>query len=263
MKKIAMIAVAGLGFLFSCSLDSDEFQGPITSKIKVTMLEDLSDTKPFFQILFESTNIYECSNYNILMDVDADDFKLDIVFNEIYKNNTCLSETGPAYNVYSFSEIVNGTYNVSLKVKDKQAIAGTLVVAGDGYTLTMPQSDDFTMVNPHVYSMPDGMVWGAIQKYTDNQQSADLVDEMFQMMADEGLADTLLAEGDYTYFLIDDENKVSLRSRSTIPTGTTAFVFYMGESVSRNDLKIAISDFRGKYAQYVKLDVFDWKGTIY
>ncbi|MEQ9377363.1 MAG: hypothetical protein RIG68_19400 [Imperialibacter sp.] len=264
MKKIAIIAVVGLGFLFSCSLDSDEFQGPITSKINVTMLEDVSGEDPFFQILFESTNLYECSNYNILMTVDADENNLDIVFNEIYKNSTCRSETGPAYNVYSFSKIVNGTYNLSLKVKDKPASTGTLVISDTGYTLDMTESDDFAFVNPQVYRMPEGILWGSIQKYSESQQANTLVDNFFDLLSDNGLADTALVKGDYTYFLIDEENKVSLRRANATPAGTSAFVFYLDEdSVSRNNLKIAISDFRGKYSQYVKVDMFDWIGTIY
>jgi hypothetical protein len=264
MKKIAIIAVVGLGFLFSCSLDTDEFQGPITSKINVTMLEDLSAEDPLFQILFESTNLYECTNYNILMTVDAEENDLDIVFTEIYKNSTCTSEPGPAYNVYSFSKIVNGTYNLSLKVKDKPTSTGTLVVSDTGYTLDMSASDDFEFVNTHVYRMPEGTLWGSIQKYTENQQSAALVDDFFDLLSESGLADTTMAEGDYTYFLTDEEGKVSLRRANATPAGTSAFVFYLDEdSVSRSNLKLAISDFRGKYSQYVRVDVFDWLGTIY
>ncbi len=265
MKKSAMIAVVGLGALFSCDLGEDEYLGPIQSKIEVTMVEDLSYEEPFFQIIFETANLYDCANYNIQMIANASESQLDIVFNEIYKDNSCNSATGPAYNAYTFTKIVNGVYDISLQVKGKSAVAGTLTITDSAYTLDMEQSEDFEFVNPHLFSMPKGILWGSIQTYSDNQQTDDVVDKFYTQLADLKLADTLLAEGDYTYFTVGNKNEVTLRRTGAGSSAeVTSFVYFINEdSVSRNDLKVAISDFRGIYSDYVDINMFDWDGTIY
>lgn len=254
----------GLAFLFSCNLDSNEFQGPIQGKIKVTMLDFLGSEKNNFKLLFETTNTYECSNYLILMQADGEDGGLDLTFNEVYKDFTCTNAAAPASNEYNFGEIENGTIALSLKVKDKAAVSGTLTVSDSTFVLEMAQNPDFEFVNTTLYKMPDGMFWGSIQKYNEGQQTDDLVDDFFEILAESGLADTVLREGDYTYFMVDTDSTVTLRRNGAIPAGTMSFVYYMNEdSVSRNDLRVAIADFRGIYSQYVKVDAFDWEGTIY
>ena len=264
MKRIAVSGLAGLVFMFSCSLDSNEFQGPIQGKIKVTMLDFLGSEKNNFKLLFETTNAYECSNYLILMEAGGEDDMLDLTFNEVYKDFTCTSEAAPASNEYNFGEIENGTIGINLNVKNKAVVSGTLTVSDSAFVLEMDQSPDFEFTNTMVYKMPEGMFWGSLQKYNEGQQTNDLIDDFFDLLAEAGLADTLLTEGDYTYFIVDSDSTVTLRRSGAIPAGTMSFVYYMNEdSVNRNDLRLAIADFRGIYNQYLKVDAFDWEGTIY
>ncbi len=271
MRKIALSAVACLAFLFSCNIESDEFMEPVDSVVKVTMLEDLQFGYPGLVLSFRTSTSYPCSNYYILMESSADGNDLSIVLNEVYNDGTCQNEPAPAQNAYAFGEVVdgeyvfeNGTYNISLKLKGEEPSTGTLVVTDTDYTLSMTGSTDLSFENSRVLRMPEGTVWGSVRKYSENAQTDELFDDFFELLAEEGLADTTLAEGDYTYFLVDAEGDVSLRSSSSIPAGTTAFVMYFDQdSVSRNSLKTSIGDFRAVYSQYLKIDAFDWEGTVY
>lgn len=264
MRKMLLSTMVGMVFLISCSLDSDEFRGPVDSKIKITMLDLIGSEKTTFQFLFETQKTYECANYLILMEATGDDKTVNFTFNEIYKDFSCVSEVSSASNEYRYAKLDKGVYDVSFKVKDKTAVNGKLTVSDSSYALEVGQSPDFEFVNTLLYKMPAGTVWGSIQRYTENQQSADLVEDFFELLGSSGLADTTYAQGDYTYFLVDDKEKVSLRRTSAVPAGTTVFLYFMDETkVNRNNLRTAIGDFRGIYSQYVKVDVFDWKGTVY
>jgi len=271
MKKIALSAVACLAFLFSCRLESDEFMEPVDSVVKITMLEDLQFGYPSFVLSFRTVANYPCSNYYILMESSVDGNNVNIVLNEVYNDGTCSNEPSPAQNAYTFGDVVdgeyefeNGTYNISLKLKGEEPSTGTLVVTDTDYTLTMTSNPNFNFENSRVIRMPEVIVWGSVRKYSENTQTNELFDDFFELLEEEGLADTTLAEGDYTYFLVDDEGDISLRSSSSIPAGTTAFVQYFDEdSVSRNSLRTSIGDFRAVYSQYLKIDAFDWEGTVY
>ncbi len=263
MNKIAVVsAVAGLGLLFSCKLDDGESLQPITSDVEIEMIEDLGSGKPSFLLNFTTENKYPCSNYALLMEGGFDDDKLDLTFTDVYIGSTCLGGTEPAHNAYVFGELEEGTYDISLKIKGGETKTGQVVVSDSAYSLSFTSGSGFEVINTHLFKMPKGIVWGTLTKNSNEAAVDALVDNFFELAHNNGLADTLLAAGDYTYFKVDDVGKVTKRRSSVAPAGTIDFVMYYTGN-KKADLIAAIKDFAVTYQEKLTVEVYDWEGTIF
>lgn len=263
MNKIVVVsAVAMLGFLFSCKLDDGESLQPITSDVEIEMIEDLGSGEPSFLLNFTTETNYPCSNYALLMEGGFDDTKLNLTFTDVYIGSTCLGGSAPAHNAYVFGELEQGTYDISVKVKDGETRAGQFTVSDTDYSLSLTSGDGFEIINTHLFKMPAGIVWGTLTKNSNESAVDDLIEDFFEMAANNGLADTLLAQGDYTYFKVDDTGAVTKRRTTTAPVGTVDFaMYYTGNK--KTDLIAAIKDFAVTYQEKLTIEAYDWEGTIF
>lgn len=264
MKKIAVAStVVGLFFLMSCKLENESIKA-IDGKINVSMLEILGEKDPNFQIRFSTNTVYGCSNYVILMasEFDEDTKTLDVTLNDVYADNFCLGGSAPAINAYNFGKIENGTYQVKVRVKNGETLSGQFVVSDSDYTLDMASNAQFEIENSHLFKMPAGIVWGTVTKNSNTEATDALAEDFYELLAENGLADTLLAVGDYTYFKVSDTGKVSKRRSTTAPAGTTDFAMYYAGN-KKQDLVTAVKDFATTYVEYLDIEVYDWEGTVY
>lgn len=262
MKKIGVAsAVAGLCLLFSCNLDNESVK-PITSKVNIGMIEPFYQDTQYFEIYFETETVYECSNYSILVDASFENDILDVTLNDIYLGPVCQGGAATATNAYPFEEIEPGTYSINIRKKGGETLGGELVVGENDYTLNMASNADFNVVNTHLHKLPQGIVWGTLTKNSNDEEVDALADEFFELLADNGLADTTLAEGDYTFFKVSDTGEVTKRRTGSAPAGTIDFALYYSGN-NKTQLISAINDFAFTYQEALTIEMYDWTGITY
>jgi hypothetical protein len=173
----------------------------ITSGLTMRMICPVTpEGKKTFQIEWTTNQIYNCSNYELVATVEQPKDRLNFYFKGIRTPETCLTQLGPATVRTDLTGLKPGSYKVNIWI-NKQYFKAILEVTAAGYTWTMDENPDLLrMLNPKLWTIPDGMVWGRCEyRRRDHVKTAEALIRDLKTL---GLTEKQLTGGDYGEFYV-------------------------------------------------------------
>jgi hypothetical protein len=196
----------GISLLLSCSRDDDK-DFPFTH-ISLMHFENFTGQGRELVFYLETLEEFPCSNFQISTQVTLLRDYVEIHASNIDIPSYCITAIGPAtrnlmlgdtkQNHGLFSFWVNDLrHDFNLIVNDESID----VVEGSFF------DDRLTFVREKLMRIPDHTVWGYIVSDSIDEKNV-IPDELMFMFEDAGAELLQLNEGDYHYFLVDEEESV-------------------------------------------------------
>ncbi len=259
MGKYAFLLLMGATatFALSCKLSSDDNKD-IVVKIEpefiLGMWENLGQTRDF-NLTFQSIEDQACKDNPISFTSTLNSRSISLNINEIIELQNCQVGEGPVNGMASFDYLSIGVYNLELVLKNTINSTGTLIVTNEKYTLDIEEGFGFIAPQQTLLRVPSAAVWGYVA-FKDSQYltpSNNFLDEL-----NTKTQNLKLGKGNYNYFLIGDNEKLSL---TKAPDYNNFKTFYRTASGPLAELETLLESYRTQYPDgQMEFKIFTWQG---
>jgi len=196
MKKILILFLFSI-FLFQSCKKEDSFTEAITSDIIISLFEEIDSTGNTFEMKCATEKIYNCSNFGIQTNYRIDGEDINIEFEKIIIPAICQTATGPAKSRINLENLENGTYNIEIKVGNKNN-TGKLVVSDHSFNIEIENLKGLQLERNSLLRIPKNTIWGLIGYHANNTEN--LAQSYIDSLQILGATNANLSEGDYGYF---------------------------------------------------------------
>ncbi|MCF8246205.1 MAG: hypothetical protein K9J37_05345 [Saprospiraceae bacterium] len=242
---------------FSCKLSSDDNKDIVVSiepEFLLGMWENLGQTRDF-NLTFQSIEDQPCKDNPISFTSSQNGRSISLNINEIIELHNCQVGEGPVDGMASFDFLPIGVYHLQLVLKNTINSTGTLTVTNEKYSLNIEEGLGFVAQQQTLMRVPTAAVWGYVA-YKDSQyltSSNSFLDEL-----NTKTQNLKLGKGDYSYFLIGDNEKLSL---AKAPDYNNFKTFYRTTTGSLAELETLLESYRTQYPDgQMEFKIFTWQG---
>jgi hypothetical protein len=255
MMKKNIYTLFTISTLLICSCNKNKESNKIIDiekEFTFHLWEQLDGNGGSFQLIARTIQNQNCGGTRIGYTQNTIGSKMTLTLNSLVAPNLCNGKLEPAVDTINFGNMTNGTYKLSINLKDAILNDGTLVVDEKKYTLNMFKLDGIDFPEREILRVPKGAVWGFVSY--DNGQEAKLNkfnDNLLRISTP-----LSISQGDYGYFNVKtssvevkavfDSKKQNVRQ------------LLINLSGSRTDLQNLIQEYRTQGLD-IKIFTFDGK----
>ena len=259
MRKLQLLLVFGLTFpvLFeNCKIaeKDKDIVVQIDPEFQLGMFEELSQVRDF-NLTFQTIEDQSCINNSISFTSSRSGRNISLKINEIVEAENCHDGQAPIAGDASYDFLPIGVYNLELVLKNTITSTGTLTVSTEKYDLDIEEGFGFQTQQTKLMRVPASSVWGYVA-YSGNQYSSDA--DNFLSELDELTESLELSNGEYGYFKIGDNKKLSLNKA---PDYNNFKTFYRTSSGQVDELEALLEGFRNQYPDgQMEFKIYTWQG---
>ncbi len=257
-KLLIYLQVAGLLSMlcFGCKLSEadKDVVVKIDPEFLLGMQEDLHQVRDF-NLTFRTIESQSCQSNTISFTASKGNKNLNLNLIEILETENCLVGEGPVENSASYDFLPIGTYNLELILKNSIKSTGTLIVSNEKFDLEIQDGYGFQVAQSTLMRVPSSMIWGYVA-YKDSQHVSDADDFLNELNLK--TSNLKLGKGDYGYFQVGDDEKLSL---DKTPDYNNFKTFYRTAPSDISELVSLLESFRSLYpASQMEFKIFTWEG---
>jgi hypothetical protein len=246
-----VLIVFGLSIVSSCSRDEDN-DHPFTH-IQLSHYEQFHSNKRELIFYLETLETFPCNNFQINAQVSHNRDQVEIHADNIEVPSYCITLTGPATRSILLGNPDENPEKFSFWVNaDRHDF--NLLVKENSIELEQGQFFDIRLsfAREKLMRIPDNTVWG----YLVSDNKINLPEELLLVFEEQGAQLLTLADGDYHYFEIEEEEVIFFPGENEITGFTlwfekemeilvTAFQKYLTDNEITN-LQIRLFNTRGE-----------------
>lgn len=259
MKTTSFAYLIVLLVVLGCESETAQPVNTLGSEVELSMTEYVEDNQRTLTLKFLTRKDFPCINYRIQHSLRMDEQSINIILEKVAESDVCLDAVGPATAFVELGQLPNKAYKLTVQLGASIVKSGTLTVSKNAYQIDMHDYDGVELLNPELYRIPNQTVWGVL-KYERNEQNKELFKVFEQLMDGAGASDKKFAEGDYGYFRVGADGKItqSLTSRDALVEEPFLFDF----SGDEDDLKMVLKQINSQYGD-VQIRIYDALGHEY
>lgn len=200
-----VILIFGLSVFSSCSWDDDKDQS--FTHIELSHFEQFHANKRELIFYLETLETFPCNNFQINTQVSHNRDQVEIHADNIEIPSYCITLTGPATRSILLGNPDENPQKFSFWINaDRHDF--NLLVKEDYIELEQGQFFDkrLSFSRDKLMRIPDNTVWGYLVSDTDDK--TNLPDELLQIFEKYGAELLNLQDGDYHYFLVEEESVI-------------------------------------------------------
>lgn len=257
-KLFAIFQIACLASMLCFGCNLSEKDKDVVVKIEpeflLGMKEELSQSRDF-NLTFKTIHDQSCISNMINFTSNRSNNSLNLNLVEILETENCQLGEGPVESSASYDFLPIGTYHLDLNLKNTINSAGTLTVSNEKFTVEIEDGFGFQLNQNILMRVPNSTVWGYVA-YKDNQHSAEADEFLNQLNLK--TSNLKLGKGDYGYFSIGDNEKLSLQAT---PDYNNFKTFYRISSGQISELETLLESFRSQFSGgEMEFKIFTWQG---
>lgn len=258
MRNFLLVTFLGsLTFFFgSCKISSDnkDVVVKVEPEFVLGMYEELEQVRNF-NLIFSSIDSQSCSTNFIDYTASRDGKSVLLSINEIVETENCQTGEGIVEGAASYNFLPIGSYQLQLNLKNTISSTGILNVENDRYTLDIEDGFGFLVEAAALMRVPPATVWGYVA-YKDNQHLDAANNFLEELNSKTG--NLQLSSGDYGYFRIGENDKLSLNKA---PDYNNFKTFYRISSGQISELEALLENFRTQFPDgLMEFRIFTWQG---
>jgi hypothetical protein len=221
------------------------------------MFETLGENREF---LFNITSIANqpCLNYGIDATALLNSNNVTLIIKEIIQPSHCMEGLGPAFTENNVGILKNGTYKLSVKLKDVFENKGELFVRDDEYQMKMGTKDGLEILFPVLKRIPVKTIWGYLGY--DNKLAVGNLPNNFLSDLSKISQDSGLKSGNYGHFTVDKSLNLVFDTPPVNQNVQTFKFYYEGAVASLQNLLDNYSKASG--GENLKIKIFTWDGHV-
>jgi hypothetical protein len=197
-----------------------------------------------------------CENNVIDYSSNVSSEGLLLYLHEIITPANCITAESFIHADASFGFLNNGTYRVEVTLKDVIQNLGTLTVTPDAYTLNLETQDGIELKNKVLRRIPKGYLWGYVG-FSDAAQGGPKASSFLTELGSKATSRTL-PEGNYGYFIINENNQLAFVSAPGFVNFQTFFFKYDGPI---SEVEALLNSYRaGQNEQAFKITMYTADG---
>ncbi len=259
MRKSTFLLVLGLisPVLFeNCKIaeKDKDIVVQVDPEFQLGMFEELSQVRDF-NLTFQTIEDQSCINNSIGFTSSRNGRNISLHINEIVEAENCLDGQAPIAGDASYDFLPIGVYNLELVLKNTITSTGILTVSNEKYELDIEEGFGFQTMQATLMRVPASTVWGYVA-YSDNQYSSDADNFLSELNDQTELLE--LSKGEYGYFKIGDNKKLSLNKA---PDYNNFKTFYRTSNGQVAELETLLEGFRSQYPDgQMEFKIYTWQG---
>ena len=224
--------------LQSCILEKKDKEviTEVLDEFSIEMIEQLGDTRQLI-FEFESVEMEPCLNSTIDRTVVFSDNKISILLEGIVPANDCNPGLAPATSTGNAGKLNTFNYDFDITIRNTVINEGKIKVNGEKYEINLTTSDGIVIEDNILYKIPENSIWGYVG-YDDETVAGSGPNDFLADLADLTKPKNL-TKGQYGYFKMMDNSKISLREAPSFNHINTFFFEFIGE---KTDL-VSLLDF--------------------
>lgn len=242
----------------SCKIspDNKDVVVKVEPEFVLGMYEELDQVRNF-NLTFSSIDSQSCSTNLIDYTASRNGKSVLLSINEIVEIENCQTGEGIVVGAASYNFLPIGIYELQLNLKNTISSTGILNVANDRYTLDIEDGFGFLVEAATLMRVPPATVWGYVA-YKDNQHLEAANNFLEELNAKTGSLQ--LSSGDYGYFRVGDNDKLSLNKA---PDYNNFKTFYRISSGQISELEELLESFRAQFLDgSMEFKIFTWQGEV-
>ncbi|WP_277478146.1 hypothetical protein [Catalinimonas alkaloidigena] len=224
MKATPFALLIPLLLMFACEGEQAVPSNTLGSEIELSMTEYIDADQRSLSFKFLTLKDFPCINYRIKHDMVVDQQAIKIVLEEVEVSDVCLDAIGPASAFVDLGMLDEKEYDLQIQMGSSLINHGTLSVSKDAYELNLLESEGIELAVPKLNRIPAQAVWGTI-KYTDEERHKKVAAYFEEAMDIAGATDKKFSEGDYGYFKVSSEGKITQPIEGNEAVKEQAFLF--------------------------------------
>ncbi len=259
MKTTSFAFLILLLFVLGCENETAQPVNTLGSEVELSMTEYVEDNQRTLTLKFLTRKDFPCINYQIKHSLRMDDQSVNIILEKVEESDVCLDAIGPASAFVELGQLPEKEYNLTIQLGESIVKSGTLTVSKNTYQIDMHDYDGVELLNPELFRIPDQTVWGVL-KYERSEQNKEIFKYFEQVMDRAGASSKKFAEGDYGYFSVGADGKITqpLTSREILVEQPFLFDF----SGDEDDLKMVLKQINSQHGD-VQIRIYDAQGHEY
>ena len=193
--------------------------------------------------------MYNFSNFGIQTSYSVLGMDINIEFEKINTSSMCQTATGPATSKINLENLENGTYNIEIKVGNKNNI-GKLVVSDYSFDIEIENLEGLQLERNPLLRIPKNTIWGLIRyhtNYTENLAQS-YIDSLQILEA----INANLSEGDYGFFTTNTNGYI-IESTSNGYWFSIPYIFKYSNDMEI--LKNLIKNYKISYSDSVSINL--------
>ena len=228
----------------------------VEEEFRISPWENLALNQRTFQFRIETIEREPCSNAVIDLDIRKTGKSIRVSLKDILAPADCIPGDAPALASADAGNLPNGTYDLSIDLKQTVVHKGRMTAFDDRFAIPMDSTDGFVFFENELMRVPDGTIWGYIsyQEREDESISLDFLEEL------EAISEPrTFAQGYYGYFKIADQSGKIQISEAPQSIRIKQFIYhYQGED--GRQLQDLTDRFREAFGDRIDLRVFNSRG---
>jgi hypothetical protein len=201
--------------------------------------QTLNETGGGFSLIAHTLKKQVCGGAKVDIVSTIDSKNISVKVKGLIYPTVCGNQPLIAADTIQMNNLVKGSYNFKIILKDAVVNEGTLKVDDNKYALTMSRFDGIEVPQTEIMRIPKGLIWGVVN-YEQTQQSKYIIfEERLKKIA---TAQSDIPKGDYGYFVMGDQSSFNVKT-SISPRGSTKHLLYYLNS-NNIALKDLVEEFR-------------------
>lgn len=256
MKATSFAFLIAVLFVLGCESETAQPVNTLGSEVELSMTEFVDEDQRTLTLKFLTRKDFPCINYRIKHSLTMDNQSIHIVLESIEESDVCLDAIGPASAFVELGYLPEKEYNLTVQLGESIVKSGTLAVSKNAYQVEMHDFDGVELLNPELLRIPEQTVWGLL-KYERSEENKELNKFFDQVMDQAGASTKKFAEGDYGYFKVGADGKISqpISNKETVVEQPFLFDF----SGDTDDLEMVLKQINNKYEE-VQIRMYNAKG---
>jgi hypothetical protein len=256
MKANCFAFVISLLFFVSCESENAEPVNTLGSEVELSMSEFIEQDSRTLTLKFLTLKDFPCINYRIKHQLYMDEQSVRVVLQEVEASDICLDAIGPAAAFVEIGNLEPKDYNLSIQLGESIINSGTLSVSKESYQINLAENQGIQLLNPDLNRIPQQAVWGQI-KFPQSEDYKEFMEFFNSTMEVAGASSKKFAEGDYGYFKVAADGKISQPLNAQEKLVEQAFL--LDFSGDREDLQMVMQQINTKYKD-VQIRLYNARG---
>ena len=255
--KNYFLVLTFLTFITACNLDSiDEpfIVAEVEKEFNLDLWEDLRPNGRVLQLIIETIEDEDCTNYTIDYNYLPSSSKFDISILDIVPPADCNEGQAPARTIVDLGRPSAGFHELDIDLKNTVFSYGQISVAENSYKVNMEEEKGIIFLRRELLRVPENTIWGyiGVQDVSDIQ----IADSFVAEINDKGLQRTY-DSGYYGYYNINLDGQVNMDTNFESENLKTFILEYDGADI---DLEELAQTYRNAYGDAIELKIYTDEG---